>query len=117
MMIKWRRKWQQAAFEWENLLVEYPKDVLALKLAHDTYFYLGEQTQIRDSISRVLPHFSRGDPYYGYVQICEYFLVFSPFFNVTSYLKGMLSFGQEETNLLRQAEECATEVITSNLDV
>ncbi len=44
-----------AARVWEQILVENPTDLQALKFAHDSYFYLGKQTQMRDSIARVLP--------------------------------------------------------------
>lgn len=30
--------------------------MLALKFAHDAYFYMGAQMQMRDSVARVLPH-------------------------------------------------------------
>ncbi|KAJ3595808.1 hypothetical protein NHX12_002222 [Muraenolepis orangiensis] len=36
---------------WESILVEHPTDLLALKFAHDGYFYMGAQAQMRDSVS------------------------------------------------------------------
>lgn len=42
-----------------------PTDMFALKMAHDSYFYLGYQSQIRDSIARVLPHWKENVPLYG----------------------------------------------------
>lgn len=88
-------KWQQAANVWEQILIDYPKDTVALKFAYDTYFYLGEQSQIRDCVARVLPHFKSHDRIYG-------------------YLKGMLSFGQEENNYFRDAEKSAKEALQIN---
>lgn len=38
---------------WEQILQKYPTDMLALKLAHDVYFYLGDKRNILDSIERV----------------------------------------------------------------
>lgn len=49
---------------WEDILVEHPTDMLALKFSHDGFFYLGEQTQMRDSVARVLPHWKPHMPLY-----------------------------------------------------
>ena len=35
---------------WEDILKDHPTDMLALKFAHDTYFYLGQAKMIFDSI-------------------------------------------------------------------
>lgn len=78
----------KAADVWENILLEYPEDILALKFAHDTYFYQGKSMQIRDSIARVMPHWKMQNPLY-------------------SYLYGMYAFGLEETNLYSKAEAMA----------
>ncbi|CAL1541985.1 unnamed protein product [Lymnaea stagnalis] len=86
---------EHATAVWENILVEYPHDVLALKFAHDTYFYLGNSYQIRDSIARVLPHWKPTTPLYGYVL-------------------GMHSFGLEETNLYPEAETVARKALSIN---
>lgn len=77
---------------WERILVDYPTDMLSLKFAHDCYFYLGRQTEIRDSIARVLPVWSLKQPLYG-------------------YLMGMYSFGLCETSRFEQAEQYARKVI------
>lgn len=52
---------------WEDVLVDHPTDMLALKLAHDCYFYLGRQREMRDSVARVLPAWRPSEPLYGYV--------------------------------------------------
>ncbi|XP_056137450.1 tetratricopeptide repeat protein 38 [Lampris incognitus] len=75
---------------WEEILVEHPTDLLALKFAHDGYFYMGAQTQMRDSVIRVLPHWK-------------------PCMPLFSYLKGLHSFGLLETHFYEQAEEVAKE--------
>ncbi|XP_059834062.1 tetratricopeptide repeat protein 38 isoform X1 [Hypanus sabinus] len=80
---------------WEQILLNQPTDMLALKLAHDSYFYLGYQTQLRDSIARVLPHWTPKIPLYG-------------------YLKGMYSFGLVETNFYNLAEKTAKEGLALN---
>ncbi|XP_030646868.1 tetratricopeptide repeat protein 38 [Chanos chanos] len=75
---------------WEEILVDHPTDMLALKFAHDGFFYLGYQTQMRDSVARVLPHWKPHMPLY-------------------SYLKGLYSFGLLETHFYDQAEKVAKE--------
>ncbi|XP_062860852.1 tetratricopeptide repeat protein 38 isoform X1 [Trichomycterus rosablanca] len=80
----------QACDVWEDILVEHPTDMLALKFSHDGFFYLGEQTQMRDSVARVLPHWKPHMPLY-------------------SYLKGLYSFGLLETHFYDQAERIAKE--------
>ncbi|KAM9853913.1 tetratricopeptide repeat protein 38 [Aulostomus maculatus] len=75
---------------WEDILVDHPTDLLALKFAHDGYFYVGAQTQMRDSVARVLPHWK-------------------PHLPLSSYLKGLYSFGLLETRFYDQAEKVAKE--------
>ncbi|KAK7151885.1 hypothetical protein R3I94_008274 [Phoxinus phoxinus] len=75
---------------WEGILSDHPTDMLALKFAHDGFFYLGEQIQMRDSVARVLPHWKPQMPLY-------------------SYLKGMYSFGLLETHFYDEAEKMAKE--------
>ncbi|XP_078576467.1 tetratricopeptide repeat protein 38-like [Branchiostoma floridae x Branchiostoma japonicum] len=50
---------------WENILVEHPTDILALKLAHMSYCNLGYFVQLRDSAARVLPAWKPSMPLYG----------------------------------------------------
>uniref|UniRef100_A0A0B7A801 Tetratricopeptide repeat protein 38 n=1 Tax=Arion vulgaris TaxID=1028688 RepID=A0A0B7A801_9EUPU len=85
----------QACSVWEEILVDHPNDILALKFAHDTYFYLGYSYQIRDSVARVLPYWNSTTPLYGYVL-------------------GMHSFGLEETNLYTEAETVARKALSIN---
>ncbi|XP_069018916.1 tetratricopeptide repeat protein 38 [Embiotoca jacksoni] len=75
---------------WEDILLDHPTDLLALKFAHDAFFYMGAQAQIRDSVARVLPHWKPHTPLSG-------------------YLKGMYSFGLLETRFYDQAEKVAME--------
>ena len=91
-----REKYKSACNVWEEILIDYPNDILALKFAHDSYFYLGNSLMIRDSVGRILPHWKPSDPYYG-------------------YLKGMYAFGLEETNLFSLAEKNAREALSLNL--
>ncbi|XP_020833092.1 tetratricopeptide repeat protein 38 isoform X1 [Phascolarctos cinereus] len=80
---------------WEQILQDYPTDMLALKFSHDTYFYLGYQPQMRDSVARIFPYWTPSIP-------------------LSSYVKGIYSFGLVETNLYNQAEQLAREALSVN---
>eukprot|EP00118_Oscarella_pearsei_P021300 m.238386 g.238386 ORF g.238386 m.238386 type:complete len:344 (+) comp40163_c0_seq15:814-1845(+) len=80
---------------WENILLNHPTDMLALKFAHDSYFYMGLQRQMRDSVTRVLPAWKPDMPLY-------------------SYLYGMAAFGWIETNFYGEAEKCALKGLELN---
>jgi len=49
------RQLPKACDVWEQILQSHPTDLLALKFSHDTYFYLGYQIQMRDSVAQVFP--------------------------------------------------------------
>jgi hypothetical protein len=34
---------QSACIEWEKILAEHPNDLMALKFAHDAYFFAGDK--------------------------------------------------------------------------
>lgn len=80
---------------WEHILRDHPTDMLALKFAHDAYFYLGHQQQMRDSVARVYPFWTADVP-------------------LSSYVKGIYSFGLMETNLYDQAQKLAQEALSIN---
>nr|XP_022297287.1 tetratricopeptide repeat protein 38-like [Crassostrea virginica] len=81
---------------WESILVDNPLDMLALKFAHDSYFYQGHHPQMmRDSIAGVFPHWKSSMPLY-------------------SYLYGMHSFGLEECNHYAEAEKVARKGLELN---
>ncbi len=69
-----------------DILIDYPRDSLALQLAHLGDFYLGQSSLLRDRVARVLPHWDRDVPGYGYVL-------------------GMHAFGLEEMGDYGRAEE------------
>ncbi|MDQ0471188.1 tetratricopeptide repeat protein [Labrys wisconsinensis] len=80
---------------WEDILVDHPTDALALRFAHDSYFYLGHSLSIRDSVARVLPAWDPQGETYGYVL-------------------GQYAFGLEEAGELRRAEEVGRAAIARN---
>src|SRR5450432_2997534 len=82
---------------WEDILVDHPTDVLALRFAHDSYFYLGHSLSIRDSVARVLPVWDRDSDHYGFVL-------------------GQYAFGLEEAGELRRAEKVARQAVARNAE-
>ena len=80
---------------WEQAVLEYPKDALALRLAHFNHFYAGEGRMMRDSTARVLPDWSKDDPDYG-------------------FLLGMHAFGLEEAGDYAAAEPFGREAVERN---
>jgi hypothetical protein len=69
----------------EEILVEYPRDIVALQVAHLMDFYRGDALNLRNRVSRVLPAWSEPVPGYAYVL-------------------GMHAFGHEECNQYPEAE-------------
>lgn len=70
---------------WESILLEHPRDLLAMRLAHHAHFYRGDGQNLRDSVARCLPAWNEGVPDHAYVL-------------------GMQAFGLEETHDYARAE-------------
>ncbi len=81
-------KWRDASRAFDSILIEYPHDALAIQTAHLMDFFQGDALNLRNRISRVLPHWSEQTP--GY-----------------SYILGMHAFGLEECNQYPEAERAA----------
>lgn len=77
---------QRASDLYGRLLIEFPRDLFALQIAHQCDFFLGQSMMLRDRIARVLPYWSKDLPGYGYVL-------------------GMYAFGLEEMHDYRRAED------------
>ncbi|KAB2921956.1 MAG: tetratricopeptide repeat protein [Candidatus Contendobacter sp.] len=77
--------WDGACRVYDQVLVDEPRDAFAVQTAHLLDFYRGDALNLRNRISRVLPHWSAGVPHY-------------------SYILGMHAFGLEECNQYPQAE-------------
>jgi hypothetical protein len=69
--------------------------MIAMQIAHQTDFLLGQSTMLRDRLQHVLPAWTETDPDYG-------------------YLLGMQAFGLEETGQYARAEEAGKRAITLN---
>jgi tetratricopeptide (TPR) repeat protein len=78
--------WEEGCRRLDRLLADYPRDVFALQTAHLIDFYRGDALNLRNRVSRVLPHWDATVP--GY-----------------SYVLGMHAFGLEEMNQYPEAEE------------
>ncbi len=76
----------RAAQGYSRISAEYPRDLLALQVAHLGDFLLGRQTGLRDHVAQVLHAWDRSVP--GYAQVL-----------------GMYAFGLEETGDYARAEE------------
>lgn len=79
----------------ESLLRDYPKDILALRVAHYLHFYAGAAADMRDSVSRSLAVWKPNEPFYG-------------------YLLGMQSFGLEEAGDYEAAERTGKQAVDIN---
>lgn len=81
-------KWREASRAFDSILVDNPHDALAIQTAHLMDFFQGDALNLRNRISRVLPHWSEQTPSY-------------------SYILGMHAFGLEECNQYPEAERAA----------
>jgi tetratricopeptide (TPR) repeat protein len=78
-----------------EILHDYPRDSLALQIAHVGDFFLGQSSMLRDRVAQVLPYWDRNVPGYGYVL-------------------GMHAFGLEETALYSRAEDTGRRALELN---
>jgi len=87
--------WRRAVRTWGDLLLDYPRDTLALQLAHIGDFFLGQSQMLRDRVARVLPYWSESSPGFGYV-------------------RGMHAFGLEECGDYVHAEQAGRHALELN---
>jgi tetratricopeptide (TPR) repeat protein len=87
--------WQAATRHLEQALLANPRDLLALKVAQDLYFFLGNRLDLRDVAARVLPAWPEDDPAWGFIQ-------------------GIYAFGLEENADYRGAEKAARNALDRN---
>lgn len=86
---------QRAADLYGKVLIDWPRDLLALQLAHQCDFLLGRSRMLRDRIARVMPDWDETVPGYGYVL-------------------GMHAFGLEEMNHYGRAEDTGRRAVGLN---
>ena len=98
-------KWESATKIWETILLEFPKDVLALKFAHDWYFYMGNLNSTFESVDRVISHYDKDSK--DNKDNKDSLLIYG-------YVCGMYSFGLEENNRFKEAEEYGLKALEIN---
>jgi hypothetical protein len=79
-------RWTAACRTWDELLIEHPRDALALQWAQLWDFYRGDTAALRQRPARALPDWDEADPLFPCVL-------------------ALHAFGLEENNLYPQAEE------------
>ena len=79
-------RWREASAVWDGLLLQYPRDLLALNSAHLFDFYRGDALSLRARVARVLPEWPGDDKLHPFVL-------------------GMHAFGLEECHQYAQAED------------
>lgn len=84
--------WHEACVVWEALLIEHPRDALALQWVQLWDFYRGDLLGLRQRPARALPEWDEADPLFPYVL-------------------GLYAFGLEENNLYAQAEEAGRRAV------
>ncbi len=82
---------------WEDLLTQYPRDLIALQLAHLSHVLLGDIVGQRDTVARVFPEWDETIPGYEFVL-------------------GFYSFGLEENGDYFRAEELGREALAMRPD-
>ena len=88
-------RWQAACRVWDELLIEYPRDALALQWSQLWDFYRGDSAQLRQRPARALPEWDEADALYPYVL-------------------ALYAFGLEESNLYPQAEDAGRRALSLN---
>ena len=88
-------EWERAVSFLERALLHESRDLLALKVAQDLYFLIGNQLELRDVVERVFGAWPSDRTGYGYV--C-----------------GMYAFGLEENGQYEAAQERARSALERN---
>lgn len=89
--------WHDAGRHLDDLLVEWPTDVLALMIGHQLDFFVGDARNLRGRIGRSISAFDPLHPHHGFV-------------------RGMQAFGLEETGHHDLAEQAALAAVDRNPD-
>ena len=80
---------------WNDILIDHPLDLLALRVAHTMQYFLGDLAMMRDSLTRVMPYWTPDVPGYGFVLGCR-------------------AFSLEENNELAEAERLGRRAVEIN---
>lgn len=85
-------EWREGQRALEQVLIEHPRDIVALQTAHILDFYRGDALNLRNRVSRVMPAWSAAVPGYAFVL-------------------GMHAFGYEECNQYPEAERAGRKAV------
>jgi hypothetical protein len=88
-------RWARACQGWDELLMTYPRDALALQWAQLWDFHRGDAQGLRLRPARALPDWDKDDP-------------------LAAYVWGLYAFGLEESHLYPRAEEAARMALQLN---
>jgi hypothetical protein len=88
-------RWQAACRSWDGLLLQHPRDALALQWGQLWDFYRGDVVQLRQRPARVLAEWPLDDV-------------------LTPYVMGLYAFGLEENNLHAMAEDIGRQALELN---
>lgn len=88
-------RWTAACRIWDEVLVEHPRDALALQWGQLWDFYRGDAPGLRLRPARALPEWDEDDPLHAYVL-------------------SLYAFGLEECNLHAQAEDIGRRALAAN---
>ena len=87
--------WHGAARALDDLLVEWPDDLLALLVGHQLDFFRGDAPNLRDRVARSIGRIDPASPHFGFVQ-------------------GMFAFGLEESGDYQAAERSGLAAVTAH---
>jgi len=88
-------RWAQAGRQWDAILLDHPRDALALQWAHLWDFYRGDALQLRARPARALPEWDVDDPLYPSVL-------------------GLYAFGLEENHEYAAAEDIGRQAVQAD---
>jgi tetratricopeptide (TPR) repeat protein len=91
-------RWHEACRSWDALLLQHPRDALALQWAQLWDFHRGDAPQLRARPARALPAWDEADPLHPYVL-------------------ALYAFGLEENHLYPQAEEVGRRALAGGAKV
>jgi hypothetical protein len=91
-------RWSQAGRIWDAILLEHPRDALALQWAHLWDFYRGDALQLRARPARVLPEWDAADPLHPCVM-------------------ALYAFGLEECHEYAAAEDAGRQALQADARV
>jgi len=88
-------RWHGACRLWDALLIDTPRDALALQWAQLWDFHRGDATALRQRPARALPEWDAADPLWPHVM-------------------ALYAFGLEEENLYAQAEDAGRQALAAD---